>query len=234
MSSRNGVTTYYNDGYIMHIADVETDEPYFLVDWYVNEVLQTTSLGDGSTTDATFCLPDPVSGSVRGETYTIKATAESWDGEETDSRSYTVTVYDPIIVSGTKTNTGVWGYSRLSRQYLSGTTIDIDCYVYASNSTDLVREGFYRFRHTVSGPGVNVSRLQEHIHEDPEEDDIAANGGTYGPYDSSSLSISIAGAESDQHYTSDAYVRLVVSGQKNGEHVEDHWKVEHRETFTRN
>ena len=106
---------------------------------------------------------------------------------------------------------------------------------YASNSTNKMREGFYRFRHTVSGPGVNVSRKQEHIHEDPEEDDISPNGGTYGPYYSQSLSISISNGTTGQRYTSDAYVRLVVSGNNDkNQHVEDHWFVENRKTFKRN
>ena len=229
MASRNGVTTYWNDGYILHIADVETDEPYFLVDWYVNEVWQTISFGDGNTTDATFCLPDPVSGSIRGATYTIKAFAEPWEGDGSDSRSYTVTVYDPKIDSRTGTNTGVWGYSRLSRQYLSGSTIDVDCYIYANNSTGATWEGLGRFIHEVRDSNDNIIA-------DPEEDQPTRSitpGNTYGPYHDSSLSVSISGAPG-QNFKSSVYVKLVV--RKNtgaGKIIQDEWFVRSTETFRR-
>ena len=229
MRSRNGITTYSNDGYIMHIADVETDEPYFLVDWYVNEVRQTTSFGDGNTTDATFCLPDPVSGSIRGATYTIKAFAEPWEGDGNDSRSYTVTVYDPKIDSGTGTNTGVWGYSRLSRQYLSGTSINVDCYIYANNSTGATWEGLGRFIHDVRDSNDNIIAA-------PEEDQPTRSitpGNTYGPYHDSSLSVSISGALGKE-FESRVYVKLIV--RKNtgaGKIIQDEWFVSSTETFER-
>ena len=230
MRSRNGIITYDNDGYILHIADVETDEPYYLVDWYVNGVQQDISFGDGEVTDASFCLPDPVSGSISGETYTIKAVAEPWEGEGSASRSYTVTVYDPIIVSGTKPKTGVWGYSRLSKQYLSGTSINVNCYIYASNSTNLIRTGTGRFKHEVRDPGGNVV-------DDPVEDQPVSTfgpGETYGPHYQDSLSVSIGNGDPDEQFTSKVYVRLGVRGQNNaGKAVEDEWRVSNTETFER-
>ena len=207
---------------------MRTDEAYFLVGWYVNGVWKTTSLGSDSTTEAYFS-PDPLSGSLSGTTYEIKAVAQPWnEGTENDSDSYTITVYEPKIDSGTGTNTGVWGIAKLSRQYYSHPNITMVGYVYAYNDTGRPYTGFARFKHHVDGPGVHLR-----TERDKPELSFSGNGGTYGSYPES-ISHSIENGTSGQRYTSWAYIRLKASGHNaNNIAVEDDWFVENSVSFMR-
>ncbi len=90
---------YYDyTGNLYHSAYVKTDEPFFVVDWYINEKYIDSSWGDNVTTDAYFSpnnLDYP--GSPFGISYTIKARAwpleDDADGDDSDTESYSVTVY---------------------------------------------------------------------------------------------------------------------------------------------
>lgn len=81
---------------IWHLAYIETDEPYYIIDWYIDDVHQESDAGDNVKTEAYF-WPYWLTGSGTGTTYTIKARArslENADGDhEEDIASYTITVY---------------------------------------------------------------------------------------------------------------------------------------------
>ncbi len=80
-------------GYLYHTARVETNEPYFMVDWYINDVWKSTTWGADDETEAFFSpLTGNYPGSHNGTDYVIKAIAYSWEGEK-DTDNYTVTVY---------------------------------------------------------------------------------------------------------------------------------------------
>ena len=81
-------------GYLYHTAYVKTDEPYFMVDWYINGVYKSTSWGANDKTEAYFS-PDTsyYPGTHTGTDYVIKAIAWAWVGGEEDTDNYTVTVY---------------------------------------------------------------------------------------------------------------------------------------------
>ena len=124
LESGDGRYTYYSDwGYITHTADVETDEVYSEVKWYVNNVWQTTTQGDGVKKTASFSKG--FSGHGPGKTYWIKAVAKSWGGAETASDTYTITVYKNVV-----TYSGGWsndlGYAEIESGGWSGTTASVE------------------------------------------------------------------------------------------------------------
>ncbi len=84
------VTQAYNQ-YVMHTETVETDQPYSRVEWYVDDVLRETTSGDGVKTEATY-HPYFLIGSFVGTDYVIKAVAYPWEGEGSDTDSFTLTV----------------------------------------------------------------------------------------------------------------------------------------------
>lgn len=85
---------------IWHLAYVRTDDPYYIIDWYIDDVYQESDAGDNVETEAYF-WPYWLTGSGTGKTYTIKARARSLanaDGDhEEDIASYTITVYQLFI-----------------------------------------------------------------------------------------------------------------------------------------
>ena len=88
-------------GYLYHTATVETDEPFYGVWWYIDDVYVGYSDGSNTATSASFS-PNTADypGSSDGTTYTIKAEV-GWleDNGDThfDSDSYSVTVYAPCL-----------------------------------------------------------------------------------------------------------------------------------------
>lgn len=117
---------------------IKTNTPYIWIEYYVtqndNREWADESWGDTVTTEAYFA-PWWLRGSVTGETYEIEVVANALDENFnilSDSKSYTLTVFEPIIEEGYK-KLGVWGRAKLSRQYYSHPYVDIDCYVSAYN-----------------------------------------------------------------------------------------------------
>lgn len=231
MKSDDGSYEDYNYGYsqgIWHLAYVETSEPYYMVQWYVDDVYKETDFGDDVKTGAYF-WPYWLPGDIRGETYTIKA--EVFVNNDADSPNdtdfYDLTVYAPIFTSTVETppqkNPGVSGYAELTRQYYDGNNISIDCYVVASNPADTRCKAWSRFRHTLTGR-VAIER------DDPINADGITAPQPIGYYSrSESLTHqSIGTIDENQRLTSNAYIRLVV----NGPGGEDHWFVGNTEVFT--
>lgn len=203
-----------------HTARVRTSEPFSSVVWSVDGAVEHTTTGDGTTTVASFS-PYTLTGSVIGETHEIKAVAHI-NGGGSDTDTYTLTVYKPEIDSSIK-KLGVSGHAELSKQYYSHPYINIDCYAYAYNSsnTDHPRRGFYEFKHEVTGPNINVTKTEE---EEAALGQIIPRGSSYGPFTSSTLSISIADGEVGQSYTSNASVKLEVNGEILFENWDGNWR----------
>ena len=95
---------YYSDsGYLYHTTYVETSEPYLVINWYVNGKYDGYSSGDGVRTEAKYSPVDSdYPGSPFGINYTIKAVVyslydEDEDKHHSDTDSYDVTVYTPLI-----------------------------------------------------------------------------------------------------------------------------------------
>ena len=221
-----------------HTARVRTSEPYYCISWYVDGVYQETSWGDESTTEATFS-PYTLSGNLRGEEHEIKAYAYMMGGSS-DTDSYTLTVYTSEIYSNTK-ELGVYGWAELSRQYYSHPYINVDCNVYAYNSsnTDRKRRGSYEFTHEVTGANINETKTEK---EEAALGQVIPKGGSYGTHYSNNLSISIENGESGQVYTSNASVKLEARGEILLEgwdgrwrwgRITEEWPVSNSESFTR-
>lgn len=188
---------------------VYTDDPYFMVDWYVDGEWVDSSWGHGGTTYASFSSA-ALTGSLKGEEYTIKAVAWSLNGDD-DTSSYDFTVYRPE--SDRSTQLGVWGSVQLSSISYSNGYISPSGSANASNDGNewgKSRDIFHRFRHEVNGPGIN------RVEEDETEGGVSIRlkeNNSYYAYIPSHFSIFIGDGVWGQWYTSNVYMRLKVSGE---------------------
>lgn len=105
-----------------HAVYLETDSPYYVVEWYVDGEWAWSSIGGAEgegPTQATF-YTGWISGSVTGTSHTVKAVA--WpqgnaDPEFSDSDSYTFYIFQPIIVEKEGKKTGVEATLEVNRHY---------------------------------------------------------------------------------------------------------------------
>lgn len=123
-----------------HSATVTTDTPYYVVEWYLDDVYKGCTPGgyegdeDGPTT-ATFNFSG-ISGELQGDKHRIKAIA--WDQEDhddsaSDTKFYEIRVFAPLTVDTGFKRTGVMGHVELTRHYFDGEYINVEGYVYAFN-----------------------------------------------------------------------------------------------------
>ena len=229
----------YDYGYIYDSAYVETDIPYDSVDWFIghpddgdaNLSWVHTTQGDGVATRAWFT--PSVSGHIKGKKFRVAAKVfkNANDGSGygwTDWETRDFVVFQPIYTTEVETPPkkmkSISGYSELKRQYYTGSTIAIDCVVYAYNPNDSIRWAWSRFKHSLTGRDTI-----ERDHPGPNGEDAQRIGGDFGSYShSDTLTHSDVNLENGGTYTSGAYVRLIVSGPG-----EDNYFVGHSETFTR-
>ena len=103
---------------IWHLVYVRTNEPYRIIDWYIDDMYQESNVVDDVKTEAYF-WPYWLTGSGTGTTYTIKARAWSvvnaGENQEHDIASYTITVY------------------QLYTDYI-GPTVDFDHYCFTGDT----------------------------------------------------------------------------------------------------
>lgn len=120
-----------------HSAYVRTDEPFAGVNWYVDGIWVDTTLGNGIKQDAYF-NPYWLTGDVTGNDYDLEVFVYKWDGDlpDSDSRTWTVTVFEEKIDSGTKNTIGAYGYARVSRCHWSGQTASSSQYGLVWNSSN--------------------------------------------------------------------------------------------------
>ncbi len=232
----------YNDGWFYHHVQIETDIAYDVVDWYIGDPddgddLQYVgeTVGDGSATCAWF-YPDvsDCPGHIKGKKYRVGAKVWHYDDEEemgwSDWETRDFTVFQSIstteVENPPKKMKSISGYSKLTRQYYTGSSIAIDCYVNAYNPNNSKRYAWSRFKHSLTGRRIIV---RDHpIGRDGIEPQRI--GGDFGSYSrSDTLSHSDVNLDIDGKYTSGAYVRLIVTG--NGE---DNYLVVNTETFDSN
>ena len=100
----NETTQGYNQ-YLEHTEYVKTDVAYSRIEWYVDDVLKETTSGDGVKTEATF-HPWFLIGSDAGTDFVIKAIAYPWEGEGSDTDSFTLTVFVPFQIVTMRSNDG--------------------------------------------------------------------------------------------------------------------------------
>lgn len=129
---------YGNNG-VSHYVYAKTDKPFYVVEWYVNGVYVGYSPGanegeENGPTEAS-CYFEVGTGTISGTTYTI--TAKAWDQEDhsddlSDTASYEVTVYKPIVLTkpNPKKLDDVSGRAELSRHYRNGNDVIMDYDVY--------------------------------------------------------------------------------------------------------
>ncbi len=142
VSMTSGDETYYSDsGSITHTAKIETSHVFAEVDWYVNDVWQTTSKGDGAKKTASFTKG--LSGNGYGRSYEIKAVAYS-EGGETDSDSHRIRV-KKNVVSYRGGSENDYGYAENAKCEWSGTTASSEQSISVHNFTSNSVSVTYRF-----------------------------------------------------------------------------------------
>ena len=138
MNPSNGSTVKVDSssGYTYHSASITTSEAFSVVEWRVDQVLKLTTNGDGNQTADYFC-PDPISGSLNGQEYTIEVVAKLLNDDEEevgrDSASYTLKVFSPSITFGNPTHTNTSGYVKLTRLYYENPYAMSDGEIYLRN-----------------------------------------------------------------------------------------------------
>ncbi len=155
LRSYNGTTTEYDYGDPYFTFYIRTDKPYAFILWYVDNVLEGRSEGDGTKTEDYFSFSN-LPGNLKGKKYKIKAVAFPLGRVilHADSETYNFTVYKPISTSAVTGNNGiilhpgVYGYVALTGHYFDGTNIIMDGYVHASNPTNTGIQCESWFRHT--------------------------------------------------------------------------------------
>ena len=131
-----------SSGYTNHNASITTSEAFSVVEWKVDGVVKRTTHGDGNQETSYFC-PDPVSGSLNGEKYTIDVVAkvlnDAGDVVESASASYTLQVFSPRITFGdaNRLHKNVTGHVTISRFYYETPDVMSDGHVHLYNGEPL-------------------------------------------------------------------------------------------------
>ena len=222
-------------------AHLATDEGIDYIDWYVDNTYRQTSMHDNDTTWVNVDLGS-FDGALIGNKYEIKAIAFFWDedAEESvsDEESNDITVYRPKYDSSTKLDVS----GSVYLYYIDYTHPYISPSGYAGaynngNEWNKFRYIFHRFRHQVTGPGINIS-----VNDETEGGiQTLPEGQSYHASTPSNFPINVADGEEGANYTSSVYMRLEVSGiikvnnpngGANDVHKVEDWYVGASPTFT--
>ncbi len=213
----------YSSSDVSHYAYAKTDTPYYVVEWYVDGVYVGYSPGanegeENGPTEASCCF-EVGTGTITGTTYTI--TAKAWDQEDhsddlSDTDSYEVTVYQPIVLSSPspKPLDDVWGRAELSKHYRSGNDVTMDYYVsvYYNGDEEVEYSVTTENKNTifdlpgglVSVPGDDPSGK---IGYDENDSDLQRSFSDSGSITNGALANGREGVE----YRCEAYVRITVN-----------------------
>ncbi len=225
-----------------HTVYLETDRPYYVVQWYVDGVYAWTSIGglegdEDGPTSAFFCT-DYLSGSVTGTPHAVEAIA--WDQEDhsntlSDSDSYTFYIFEPTIVEVEGDETDVEATLTVHRHYYRHPMVYADLSASAYNPLDedeigkrlATRYVAAEFKLTVSGPNVNV------VNTGSAPRTKLPSLESVGPA-SASLYCSIAEGIAGRTYTSRAYVAIDADGPApQNPDAQDYLEYIDGQTFTR-
>ena len=228
---------YSYDGYVYHTASLKTSEPYLWVEWWVDNKRIKYSWGDGVTKEAYFWPETP--GTIKGKKYKIEAFAIFTDIEDVewdlvpwnwdylgmlwrfmDFDSYTVRMFEPKVISGTKyprgmpkhkLGKGIRGRVELKRHYHDGSNIVVDASVSAWNRTKSPVDAASWFRHTRFS--VDDGRTLWTI-EDTRPSRQLPSDDTYYQPGSSMISYPVRGdIKKGERIRLNAHIHLAVGGQ---------------------
>ena len=147
MESYDGVYSYYSfSSYVTHTAKMETDEVFAKVEWYVNDVLKTTTNGDGDERK-TASFSGSFAGNGYGKNYTIKAVAHSENGD-TDSDSYTINVRKAVVDYGGGSENDM-GYVEVTKCEWNGKTSYGEMFTTITNRSGKTVEAVSTFNYWV-------------------------------------------------------------------------------------
>ncbi len=181
LRSYNDRSTEYNYSSSHFTFYIKTDRPYSYIFWFVDDVYEGMSVGDGNNTDTYFGFPN-LPGNIKGKEYEIKAIA--WPPEPgnflVDTEIYDFMVVKPVVTEGYGPNSGFWGSAEVKRHYFNGTTFVMEAKTYASNPTnETLRAGawFQQRKYKTKGDStagdlVNIKR-DPHIEAPLEFEDVA-------------------------------------------------------------
>ena len=233
---------YSYGGYPYHDAYLKTSEPYLWVEWWVNDKLIDIDWGDGVKKEAYFWPNDTTPGTIKGKKHKIEAFVAFTDVEDVDwdwlpwnweymwdvlrfmdSDSYTVRMFEPKVISGTKNPVGVpenklgkgiYGYVQLTRHYHKGRNIVVDGNLYAHNRTKVAVHAASWYRHTRFA--IDDGRTLWTI-EDTYPSGQLLSGKTYSNSGSSMISFPVetegGNIGKDQRIKLNAHLHLQVGGQ---------------------
>jgi hypothetical protein len=189
VSMTSGDKTYYSDsGYITHTAKVETSHVFAEVDWYVNDVWQTTSKGDGAKKTASFTKG--FSGNGYGRSYEIEAVAYSEDGRIA-SDSHRIRVKKNVVrYDGGSEND--YGYAEITTCGWSGLTSSASMYAEVNNISDASVSAFYEFSYW-------VNRVEAVTHNSID------NGNLYTAELPAPVAVPVAAGSSDHAFYPDSH-----------------------------
>lgn len=236
---------YYNSGYFTFY--IQTDRPFSYIFWFVDDVLEGMSQGDGTQTDTYFSFSN-LPGEIKGKKYKIEARA--WPLEPgnflIDTETYDFTVVTPVIREGYGPNTGAWGYVEISSFYYNGSHIIMSSSAYAYNPennpeakdpTDNPLRVSPWFR-TQEFPAPDGAAGNEHRDtKDPEIIGVGETSDSYSPGPFTDPDPGSGGGApfdrfvgnlGDEEVYYNAHTHLMVSTTK-GLTKQDHWEVDTQE-----
>ena len=217
MDPSDGAEDYSYGGYIYHAGYVRTTEGLGFVKWYVNGKYATSSYVNNGVTEAYFS-PYWLEGNLQGIDYTITAVAYSLNDEDgddnpdTDSRSYQLKVWEPVLVPLHSDHTDTSGYVEITKLYYdpngSGYAV-CDGYFVLTNLSDVESFNF--------DLGGRIECFATNIAQVLAPDRKVEKEGTLGPGETFSRAISldmnlgIRGASNGIQYTMEANYWMNVS-----------------------
>lgn len=171
---------YIDNGASGCYVSLTADEDIWVINWYVKQTYPKSEADDDYECVHTSGYPAGTTsvyenigyleGHIKIAEYSVKAEVIFNAGDQ-DTAVDTVYVYKPDCESGYK-ESGVYGSSTLTAHYFDGSSIVMDGYVHAYNSTGGAKWGSGRFRHTENRRGLWA--------EDDLPEDEFESGETYG------------------------------------------------------
>lgn len=217
--SPSNSNTYIYGGWTYATFYVETSEPHFSVSWYIDGV-HAYSSGDGTTTSASYCPTNTLSGDIKGVTYQISIEAWSTDGNTKDTATFQLTVYEPLTDWNQEPRSSVWCYSEISRHYYLPQMQEVraDYYAYAWNPLDkdevgaLFRDRIYILEYYLDVFGLGVADFARKTYD---AETLQPQG--WAGFKSHTNTVTVLPGTAGSKYDSDATVTHGINGNAPGD-----------------
>ena len=156
-----GVYPYLDsdDHFSMYVY-VQMNEPYYEVNYYLDDTWIGSGYGGNGQTYDCFCYDESsFGGELQGTEHTLRVDVCAHDDDWNwtyDTVTETFKVYKPDVNSGYGSDTGVYGETELSQHSYEHPYITFYASVWAQNDTEFEWTSSSKFRHDVKGPGSDI------------------------------------------------------------------------------